>query len=65
MNKKAPEKQKLKRRFAWCLFLGSLLGFTLSLFRVIAAQEPLTVLLLSWAALIYESVNTLFLTESS
>jgi hypothetical protein len=45
------------------MFAGSCVGFGLSAFRVIAKQEPLIVLLLSWGALIYESTNTLFLTE--
>jgi hypothetical protein len=48
---------------AWTLFVGSVVGFGLSVFRIIAKQEPLIVLLLSWGALIYESTNTLFLTE--
>lgn len=52
-----------KRVIAWILFTGSLIGFGLSCFRIIAKQEPLIVLLLSWGALIYESTNTLFLTE--
>jgi hypothetical protein len=54
---------KPKRVLAWVLFVGSWVGFVLSAIRVIAKSEPLIVLLLSWGALIYESTNTLFLTE--
>lgn len=53
----------MKKAVAWTLFLGGWVGFLLSAFRVIAKQEPLIVLLLSWGALIYESTNTLFLAE--
>ena len=56
-------KERAKRVIAWTLFLGSVAGFILSAFRVIAPGEPLIVLLLSWGALIYESTNTLFLTD--
>ena len=48
---------------AWSLFLGGVAGFVLSALRILAPNEPLIVLLLSWGALIYESTNTLFLTD--
>lgn len=56
-------KGRAKRVVAWAMFVGAWAGFVLSAFRVVAKQEPLIVLLLSWGALIYESANTLFLTD--
>lgn len=53
----------MKKVVAWVLFLCGWIGFILSAFRIIAKQEPLIVLLLSWGALIYESTNTLFLAD--
>jgi hypothetical protein len=46
-----------KRVIAWVFLVGGLLGFALSLFQVIGKDEPLLVLLLSWAALVYEGFN--------
>jgi hypothetical protein len=50
---------------AWVFLIGGLIGFTLSAFQVIAKDEPLIVLLLSWAALIYEGFNAVVLTSDS
>lgn len=52
-----------RRAIAWTLFVGSVVGFVLSAFRVIGASEPLLVLLLSWGALVYESANSIFVTH--
>lgn len=46
------------------MFVASVIGTALSALRVIGEREPLLVLLLSWGALLYESTNTLFLTDS-
>lgn len=48
---------------AWVFLVGGLVGFTLSAFRIIAENEPLIVLLLSWAALCYEGFNSVLLTH--
>ena len=56
-------KKTLKKVVAWTFFVGGLVGFILSAFRLIAKQEPLIVLLLSWGALVYESTNTIFLSD--
>lgn len=53
----------MKRAIALAMFLGGTVGFVLSAFRVIAKSEPLVVLLLSWAALLYEGANALFITS--
>lgn len=52
----------IRKAIAWVMFLGGLVGFTLSALRIIAKNEPLLVLLLSWAALIYEGANSIFIT---
>lgn len=52
----------VRRTIAWVFLVGGLIGFTLSAFRVIAEDEPLLVLLLSWAALVYEGFNSVVLT---
>ena len=57
------EGRDVKKVIAWCMFLGSLVGFGLSAFRVIAKNEPLLVLLLSWAALCYEGANAIFIND--
>lgn len=51
----------MRRAVAWAMFVGSLVGFGLSAFRVIGRGEPLLVLLLSWAALVYEGANAVFI----
>lgn len=48
---------------AWVFLVGGLIGFTLSAFRLIAKNEPLIVLLLSWGALVYEGFNSVVLTH--
>lgn len=53
----------MKLAIAWAMFVGGVVGFALSLAGLIAEKEPLTVLLLSWGALIYEGTNTLFITK--
>jgi hypothetical protein len=52
----------VKKSIAWFMFVGGVVGFTLSATRVIAKNEPLLVLLLSWGALIYEGMNGVFIT---
>jgi len=53
----------VRRAIAWLMFLGGVVGFRLSAFRVIAKSEPLLVLLLSWAALLYEGANAIFINQ--
>lgn len=55
---------RVKAVIAWTFLVGGLIGFTLSAFRVIAENEPLIVLLLSWGALVYEGFNSVVLTHS-
>ena len=42
---------------AWLALSVGCVGFVLSAMRVIGKEEPLMVLLLSWAALVYEGFN--------
>lgn len=51
----------MKKALAWLMFIGGSTGFVLSAFRIIARSEPLLVLLLSWAALVFEGANALFI----
>lgn len=50
-------KDKIKLGIAWTFLVGGIIGFVLSALRIIAKEEPLIVLLLSWSALIYEGFN--------
>lgn len=59
----AKAKAAAKRRVAWALFVGSWAGFIGTAAGKVAPEEPRIVTLLSWGALIYESTNTLFLTD--
>jgi len=43
------------------MLVGGLVGFVLSMFRLIAKTEPLLVLLLSWGALVYEGFNAVMI----
>ena len=49
----------MKKVIAWVFLVGGIIGFALSAMRLIAPEEPLIVLLLSWAALIYEGFNAI------
>lgn len=57
--------KKFQKTIAWVFLIGGLTGFLLSLFDIIAKDEPLFVLLLSWTALIYEGFNSVILTGNS
>jgi hypothetical protein len=57
--------KRFRKVIAWTFLIGGLAGFTLSAFQVIAKDEPLIVLLLSWAALVYEGFNSVVLTEDN
>lgn len=59
---KIPDAVKLG--IAWVFLVGGTIGFLLSLFRVIGDSEPLLVLLLSWAALVYEGFNAVCINDS-
>lgn len=54
--------RKAQRGLAWIFLVGGLTGFLLSMFEIIAKEEPKLVLLLSWTALIYEGFNSVILT---
>jgi hypothetical protein len=56
-------KKVIQKTIAWFFLIGGLAGFMLSLFDVIAKDEPLFVLLLSWTALIYEGFNSVLITS--
>lgn len=56
-------RNRTKRVIAWGLFATSSAGFVASAVGLLAPEEPRIVLLLSWGALWYESVNSLFLTD--
>lgn len=45
--------------FAWALLVGSLIGWGLSLAKVIAANEPQFVLSLSWLAIVLTAIGIL------
>jgi hypothetical protein len=48
-----------RRTFAWCLIIGSSIMAPVSKF-TFAASEPVTVLILSWAAILLTGIDILF-----
>lgn len=57
-------KDQFKTWLAWVMLVGSIIGWPLSIVWF-AKDEPITVLSLSWGALIYTAVTTLFVEDDS
>lgn len=67
MSVKLPHKRKQPNGeiiIAWCLFVGSLVGWPISAL-TIAKEEPPVILGLSWAALAYSALAALFAARGS
>jgi len=48
---------KVRLYFAWVLLIGSLIGWALSLAKIIAPNEPQFVLSLSWLAIVLTAIG--------
>lgn len=57
-------KHHFKMGLAWFMLIGSIIGWPLSILWF-AKEEPVTVLSLSWGAMIYTAVTTLFVEDDS
>lgn len=53
----------MKKAVAWLMLVGSVVGLVLSVWpwRLFAEQEPVTVLALSWAALLFAAIDGLLI----